>query len=477
LSYRPERPPAAPRTYQRAPRERRVERADDNLAWIFLPCAAGVETLLEAEVGRIVASVVPDAGVSDLRSQRGGVELRGDLLVAMALNLHSRLTQRVLWQVVEGGYRDEHDLYELGWQVRWQDWITPRQTLRVDCTATRSPLRSLHFAALRIKDAVCDQLRERLGERPSVDAHHPDLALVLHVSEDRAMLSVDLSGEALFKRGWREQQGEAPLKETLAAAMLAAADWQGRESDGVLLDPCCGAGTIAIEAAQIACGMAAGLQRRFAFEQLLPFRDLARPWRDLQDQAHAARHAPLVQIVAGDVAFRMTDFAARNAERAGVAQAIELKTMDALQRAAPADHGVLMLNPPYGERIGAKGTGAGAPEHDDQRQDVREDRDPREAHPQQRGSREDFEGGGTPEAFFGALATHWKRGYAGWTAWVLSPDAKLPQAMRLKESRRVPMWNGPIECRLFRFDLVAGSMRKDGGGAAGVPVVGPSDPG
>jgi putative N6-adenine-specific DNA methylase len=424
------------------------------MAWIFLPCAAGVETLLEAEVSRILASVVPGATVSDLRSQRGGVELRADLLVAMALNLHSRLAQRVLWQVIEGGYRDEHDLYELGWQVRWQDWITPRQTLRVDCTATRSPLRSLHFAALRIKDAVCDQLRERLGERPSVDAHHPDLALVLHVSEDRAMLSVDLSGEALFKRGWREQQGEAPLKETLAAAMLAAADWQGRESDGVLLDPCCGAGTIAIEAAQIACGMAAGLQRRFAFEELLPFRDLARDWRDLQDQAHAARHAPLVQIVAGDVAFRMTDFAARNAERAGVAQAIELKTMDALQRAAPAEHGVMMLNPPYGERIGAKGTGTGGRDQDDA--------------PTQRGSREDFEGGGTPEAFFGALATHWKRGYAGWTAWVLSPDAKLPQAMRLKESRRVPMWNGPIECRLFRFDLVAGSMRKDAGGAAPV---------
>jgi putative N6-adenine-specific DNA methylase len=270
-------------------------------------------------------------------------------------------------------------------------------------------------------------------------------------------LSVDLSGEALFKRGWREQQGEAPLKETLAAAMLAAADWQGRESDGVLLDPCCGAGTIAIEAAQIACGMAAGLQRRFAFEGLLPFRDLERAWHDLQDEARAAVHAPRVQVVAGDVAFRMTDFATRNAERAGVAHVIDFRTMDALQRPAPGASGVLMLNPPYGERIGAKGTGAAeAGEHGG--------REPAERAPQ-RGSREDFDGGGTPEAFFGALASHWKRGYAGWAAWVLSPDAKLPQAMRLKESRRVPMWNGPIECRLFRFDLVAGSMRKDAAAA------------
>jgi putative N6-adenine-specific DNA methylase len=447
LTPRPFHAPARPA------RERaRTAQGDDHLAWIFLPCAAGVETLLEAEVARIVAQVMPGAPVQGLRAQRGGVELRGDLVLGMALNLHCRLAQRVLWQVAEGGYRDERDLYDLAWQVRWQDWITPRHTLRVDCTATRSPLRSLHFAALRIKDAVCDQLRERLGERPSVDPHHPDLALVLHVTEDHALLSVDLSGEALFKRGWREQQGEAPLKETLAAAMLAAADWQGRASDGMLLDPCCGAGTIAIEAAQIACGMAPGLQRRFAFEHLLPFRDLARSWHELQDQAQAARRAPEVAVMAGDVAFRMTDFAARNAERAGVAQVIDFKTVDALQRPAPADRGVMMLNPPYGERIGAKGTGTH--DQDDPQGAAREPRD-------SRASREDFEGGGTPEAFFGALASHWKRHYAGWTAWVLSPDAKLPQAMRLKESRRVPMWNGPIECRLLRFDLVAGSMRKD----------------
>jgi putative N6-adenine-specific DNA methylase len=171
----------------------------------------------------------------------------------------------------------------------------------------------------------------------------------------------------------------------------------------------------------------------------------------------------------------MTAFAPPNAERAGVAAAIDFRTMDALQRPAPADHGVLMINPPYGERIGAKGTGSaqaqgsdGDPHgHEAGRRAERGERSDRT----QRVSREDFEGGGTPEVFFGALASHWKRGYAGWTAWVLSPDAKLPQAMRLKESRRVPMWNGPIECRLFRFDLVAGSMRKDAA-AAGAPEPG-----
>ncbi|MCK6426818.1 MAG: THUMP domain-containing protein [Burkholderiaceae bacterium] len=417
-----------------------------NPAPIFLSCAAGVEPLLADEVRAILLACGAPRAADSVQAARGGVRLVGSPASAMRLNLESRLAQRVLWQVAEGPYRAHdpglRDLYDLAQEVDWTAWITPRQTLRVDCSAQRSPLRSLHFAALRIKDAVCDALREATGERPDVDPRHPDLALVLHLQEEQATLSVDLSGEALFKRGWRDEarggvKGEAPLKETLAAAMLAAAGWRGRAEDGPLLDPCCGAGTIAIEAAQIACGMAPGLQRRFAFEKLAPFRAEAAAWQQMKAEARARIHAPAVAVHAGDVAFRMTDFAQRNAQQAGVAQAIAFKTADALQRPPPAARGVLMLNPPYGERIEAKGSGSGARE-----------------------TREGFEGGASAQAFFGALASHWKKHYPGWTAWVLSPDAKLPQAMRLKESRRVPMWNGPIECRLFRFDLVAGSMRE-----------------
>jgi putative N6-adenine-specific DNA methylase len=392
---------------------------------LFLPSAAGVEALLAAETRTLLGASAA------VREARGGVFVDGDVATAMRLNLHSRLAQRVLWRVAEGAYASEHDLYPLARSVRWSDWITPQQTLRVDVTAQRSPLQSLHFAALRVKDAVCDAVREAAGARPSVDTRRPHLALVLHLSATHASLYVDTSGEALFKRGWRDDKGEAPLKETLAAALLAAAGWQGRADDGPLLDPCCGAGTIAIEAAQLACGMAPGLQRRFAFEALAPFRAALPQWRALQQAARAAVHAPGVPVFAGDVSFRMTDFAQRNAERAGVRQAIEFKTADALQRLPPAPSGVLVMNPPYGERIGAKGSGRET------------------AHTE----------GSPPEAFFRDLAAHWKRHYAGWAAWVLSPDMKLPQAMRLKESARVPLWNGPIECRLFRFDIVAGSAR------------------
>jgi putative N6-adenine-specific DNA methylase len=402
---------------------------------LFLPCAAGVEAWLAEEVQR----VLPDAQV---HTGRGGVGVDGTPLEVMALNLESRLAQRVLAEVAAGPYQSEDDLYALARSVDWMQWITPEHTLRVDTTAQRSPLRSLNFAALRVKDAVCDMLREATGERPNVDTQHPDLQLVLHLGETHASLYVDTSGESLFKRGWREDKGDAPLKETLAAAMLAAAGWQGTaEAGGALHDPCCGSGTIAIEAAQIACGIAPGLKRRFAFERLLPFADteMRAQWQRLKSHAQSRIHASAVPIYASDVAFRMVDFARRNAQRAGVEQAIQFNGGDALERPAPQLpddlHGTLMINPPYGERIDVAGKAA---------RPSAQDRD-------------------TPDDFFPRLASHWKRAYtqhpAGWTAWVLSPDMKLPSAMRLKESRRVPMWNGPIECRLFRFDLVAGSAR------------------
>ncbi len=422
---------------------RRARPLADTAVALFLPCAPGTEALLADEVQRLLGPQAP------VQAERGGVRVIGDALAAMRLNLESRLAQRVLWPLAQGPYANEHDLYALARTVPWCDWVSPAQTLRIDTTAQRSPLQSLNFATLRVKDAVCDVLREATGERPSIDTKFPDLPLTLHLSPSQATLYADTSGEALFKRGWRDAQGlkgDAPLKETLAAAMLAAAGWQGRAEDGPLLDPCCGAGTIMIEAAQIACGIAPGLQRRFAFERWLPFRSHQNAWSRLKDAARARQHAPAVALYAGDVSFRMTDFAQRNAERAGVAQHIEFKTADALQRPPPAPAGTLLINPPYGERIAPMGSRGG---HRSGERDA-----------DHGASREGFEGGGNPAEFFSQLASHWKRHYPGWTAWLLSPDPRLPQMLRLKESRRVPLWNGAIECRLFRFDLVAGSARK-----------------
>lgn len=421
-------------------------------ATLFLPCPQGVEGLLAEEL-RALAGDATGAGTE---AGRGGVFVQGDERLAMRLNLESRLATRVLWPLAEGPYRDEQDLYALARSVPWALWIAPDQTLKVDASARRSPLKSLNFAALRIKDAVCDHLREATGARPSVDTRRPDLPLLLFVGEQRAALYADLSGEPLFKRGWRDDAGEAPLKETLAAAMLAAAGWRGRTEDDPLLDPMCGAGTIAIEAAQLACGIAPGANRRFAFERLAPFKPLLPAWREMQAQARARVQAPAVPVFASDVSFRMTDFAARNAERAGVRGAIEFKTVDVLQRPPPVPRGTIVLNPPYGERIEAKGR-----------------------RPAQVPARQGFDegDGGTSAAFFAALAAQWKRAYTGWSAWVLSPEMRLPTLMRLKESRRVPLWNGPIECRLFRFDLVAGSARSGRAAGAGADARGHANEG
>ncbi len=394
---------------------------------LFLPCAAGVEDLLLAEVQRITG------GMGERR--RGGVSLRAAWRDVLALNLHSRLTQRVLVQLSDSPYRSEDDLYEAARSVPWDMWFTPRQSFKVETTAQHSPLKSLNFATLRIKDAVADRFRDRTGVRPDVDTQQPQVRLFAHLTAERLVLYIDTSGEPLFKRGWREDTGEAPLKETLAAAMLAASGWDAQTP---LYDPCCGSGTIAIEAAQIACGMAAGGQRRFGFERLAPFQPAL--WSQLQAQAREQEHPPTAPVFGSDVAHRMVDFAQRNADRAGVAQAVQFRGGDALQRMPPGDApGLLLLNPPYGERIavaGVAGSGSAA------------------ARPA-RGGREQAHMEGEGE-FFERLASHWKKHYPGWTAWLLTPDLKLPGRMRLKESRRVPMWNGPIECRLFRFDMVAG---------------------
>jgi putative N6-adenine-specific DNA methylase len=453
-----------------------------NQLQLFLPCAAGVEDYLQPEVQRITG--LPDSSV---QKRRGGVEVIGSWRDAMLLNLHSRLAQRVLVQLSYTEYRNEQDLYRAASEVAWEIWFTPRQTIKVEVTAQHSPLTSLNFAGLKIKDAVCDRFRAKAhGVRPDVNTQWPDIRIYAHLTTDALSLYIDTSGEPLFKRGWREDKGEAPLKETLAAAMIAASGWADPLARGEpllpLYDPCCGSGTIAIEAAQIACKIPPGLLRQFAFEKMLPFQDHV--WGAIKNEADYACQAGIAAlkgsklIFGSDVAHRMVDFAQRNADRAGVADVIEFRGGDALQRLPPSDvPGVMLLNPPYGERIAVAGVAAPGRGQRDARGNTADQGDPYEQAEQgeQTEQREGADPRGQPEGRFGArevahtddggeffsqLASHWKKNYSGWTAWVLTPDLKLPGKMRLKESRKVPMWNGPIECRMFRFDMIKGSARK-----------------
>ncbi|MFN5178196.1 class I SAM-dependent RNA methyltransferase [Limnohabitans sp.] len=415
---------------------------------LFLPCAAGVEDLLADEVHQLTGLTG-----HDLLSGRGGVVVRTSWREALRLNLYSRLAQRVLVQLSHTPYSSESDLYEAASAVTWEHWFTPQQSFKIEITAQHSPLKSLNFAALRIKDAVVDRFRHRRGERPSVETALPDARIFAHLTREQLTLYIDTSGEPLFKRGWRIDKGDAPLKETLAAAMIAASGWADAGAPALpLYDPCCGSGTLPIEAAQIACGIAPGRQRRFGFEKLLPY--APHVWQGLLQEAQALEHPPAAPVFGSDVAHRMVDFAQRNAERAGVSHAVQLRGGDALQRMPPSPvAGLMLLNPPSGERIAAAGVAGQARAHfvPGQRAAARSAQ-PREHREQVHSS--------DGSDFFLQLSAHWKKNFAGWTAWMLTPDLQLPARMRLKESRRVPLWNGPIECRLFRFDLVAGSVRR-----------------
>ena len=228
-----------------------------NTEQFFAVCPRGLEPLLADELRSL--------GARDVATESGGAAFAGALRTAYAANLHSRIASRVLWQVATADVGGEAALYDAARGIAWEDHFDARQTLRVDLNASRSPLRSLDFATLRIKDAIVDRLRDATGERPSIDRSRPDVRVFAYLAGERLTLYLDLSGEPLFKRGWRAEKGEAPLKENLAAALLMLAGWS---ADVPLLDPFCGSGTIAIEAALIASRRAPGLNRRFGFESL-----------------------------------------------------------------------------------------------------------------------------------------------------------------------------------------------------------------
>jgi putative N6-adenine-specific DNA methylase len=376
----------------------------------FAPCPRGLEAALAAELAALDAQYVT--------ATDGGVGFAGPLDLAYRANLESRLASRILWQVAHGRYRHEDDLYALARNVDWARHFRVDRTLRVDLAATRSPLQSLEFATLKVKDAVCDRFRDDGGKRPSVDKQRPDVRVHAYLTDRQATLYLDTSGEPLFKRGWRRETDEAPLRENLAAGVLALAGWAPGTP---LLDPMCGSGTIAIEAAHRAADRAPGLTRTFGFQKLGWFDGPT--WQRLRQRAHdRVRPAPdAPPIFASDRDAGVQAALRANVASAGVAGWIATECADVRERTAPAASGVLVANPPYGVRM----------EDDD-----------------------------ALAAFYPQLGDALKRHFAGWTACLLSGDPRLPKLIGLKPSRRTPLYNGAIECRLFRFELVAGRPQR-----------------
>jgi len=374
----------------------------------FASAPRGLEALLAAELAAL--------GAHEPRPVPGGVAFAGDWASCYRANLGSRIASRILWRVAQFPYRNEDDLYAAARAIDWPERFSVRCKIRVNVTAQRSPLQSLEFAALKVKDAVCDCFRDRLGSRPDVDRAAPDVRIHVFLEQAGGALYLDTSGEPLFKRGWRRGRAEAPLRENLAAGIVMLSGWRPEEP---LLDPMCGGGTLLAEAAAMARDRAPGMNRSFGFEKLKVFD--SSEWERIKKDSKNSQNSRSPRLFGSDSDPRALNEARRNLAEAGVERWVKLECADVLERPAPAAAGVLIANPPYGERIGAKDELA---------------------------------------AFYPRLGDALKRNFAGWRAYFFTADRRLEKLIRLQASKRTPLYNGALECRLYEFRMVAGSHRR-----------------
>ncbi len=374
----------------------------------FAPCPRGLEGVLAQELTALGAAAV--------KTTDGGVHFAGAYELCYRANLESRIASRILWRVASAPYRSDADIYQTTLALDWPRWFDVRRTLRVNLTAYRSPLKSVDFATLRIKDAICDRFRNRGGERPSIDTRNPDVRVHAYIDANTLTLYLDTSGEPLFKRGYRQATGEAPLRENLAAGILRLCGWTPGEP---LLDPMCGSGTFLIEAALMSFDIAPGSRRSFAFEKLKTYN--ASLWEQVKIEAQA-REKPRreLPIYGSDLYGEELKTARANLAAAGLDGAVQIKQANVLEMPAPAASGVIVTNPPYGVRLGETSDLA---------------------------------------AFYPRLGDALKQKFSGWRAYILSGDMALQKLIRLAASKRTPLFNGAIECRLYEFKIVAGSMR------------------
>jgi putative N6-adenine-specific DNA methylase len=371
----------------------------------FASCPRGLEELLLQELKsfQIEKTLVTP----------GGVAFSGTWDVCYRANLWSRIASRVLWKVGDFEYKNEQDLYEAARKIPWFDLFSVDRRIRVNVTAQKSPLKSLEFATLKVKDAVCDRFRDKMGSRPDVDRAAPDVRIHVFLEEAKGILYLDTSGEALFKRGWRMDIAEAPIRENLAAGIIMLSGWK---FDQPLLDPMCGGGTLLSEAAAMARGRAPGAKRSFGFEKLKVFD--VKLWDRIKNERTVQPVEP--RLYGSDTDPEALQAARRNLGAAGVERWVKLEQSDVLERAAPEPSGIMVANPPYGERIG---------------------------------SPEDL------AAMYPKLGDALKKRFAGWNCYFFTADLRMAKLIRLQPSRRTPLWNGSLECRLFEFKIVSGSNR------------------
>jgi len=375
----------------------------------FATCPRGLEALLADEllVQRALKILVTD----------GGVSFEGNLDTMYRVNLHSRIATRVMSRVGQGSYSSEEDIYKATFKLNWPAWFKVNQTIRVKVTGVKCPLKSLDFVTLRIKDAVCDRFREEGALRPSVSVRDPDVRIHAYLTQDQYQLYLDTSGAPLYQRGFRDVSVIAPLRENLAAGILMLTGWQPGTP---ILDPMCGSGTFLIEAAMMAVNQPPGMKRNFGFQKLTSFDESL--WKKIETEAlHQMKPIEFLDIYGSDMDLRAVRVARHNLKVAGLEEVAKVMQSDFVKLEPPSSEGVLVTNPPYGQRIG-------------------EDEDLKEVYP--------------------VWAKHMKESFGGWDTYFLTADLEMPKDMRLKPTKKTPLFNGALECRLFEIKMVSGSNRK-----------------
>jgi putative N6-adenine-specific DNA methylase len=376
----------------------------------FAACSLGLEPALATELRGLEA--LGGGHAHDIEERRGGVAFRGDRRVGYAANLWLRSAVRVQEELWQGTATTTDALYEQVRELPWERWLQPAQTLAVSASVRDSQLGEPQFCGLRVKDAIVDAQRDRHGERSSVDAKQPDVPLKLIVQREQARLYRDWSGVSLHKRGWRPIQVKAPLNEATAAGLILLSDWDQKSP---IVDPMCGSGTFVIEAALIAARRAPGLERPFAFEAAIDHAPSL--WKEVRDAAEGAALPSIGFPLAGADNHRgAIQLAKRGAAQAGVGHLVQFTRASAREWSPPVPPAAVFVNPPYGERL----EGEDAEELADS---------------------------------WRALGNFLHGQCGGATAWVLCGNKALTRHLGLRTSRRIPVRNGPIECRWLRYEV------------------------
>lgn len=370
------------------------------MAFFFAQTSRGLVDILHDELANL--------NIKRLKKQAGGVAFESNWETAYLVHLKARACTRVLLPVLDFTAYDGDGLYNHIRKHDFTKYIKPNQTLAVYSKVQESGLRDQRIVALKAKDAIVDQFRDKFGVRPDVDKDNADLQIHVRVKKNLVSVAVDLTGESLSNRGYRKQTGEAPLREHVAAGLVEITGWK---KDQPLMDPMCGSGTMLIEAARMGQGRIASLPRSFCFQQ---FANFSRPtWKDLVSQVEKEENNSPLKIFGADSDSSMIHVAKLNAKNAAVN--IDFQVSDITQLKRPTEeNGILVVNPPYGERL------------------------------------LDLE---KAKAVYRELGNAFKREFKGWTCWVLSGQEELSKEVRLKSSQRVPVWNGPIECRFLKYEI------------------------